>query len=188
MVWYNETRLSSVNCELGVIIFGSVRFLSKKVTKPKLFFFEKNRNRVKPNGFGSVRFFRFGSVGSVFFRFLSVSVRFFWFFLIKPKPNQTGWFFQNFNRFFFSVRFFRLFFFQFSRFNRFSGFFLTSKRDFSIPFGYPVGDPKTIEDQPWFSIWLSRQRSLKSHKKWNFEKWKYWILNIIIASNYFNSK
>jgi hypothetical protein len=40
---------------LGVIIFGSVQFLSKKITKPKLFFFEKkNRNRVKPTGFGSV--------------------------------------------------------------------------------------------------------------------------------------
>jgi len=83
-----------------VIIFGSVRFLSKKVTKPKLFFLKKkpNRNRVKPTGFGSVRFgflgqkpvqtglarffrfwlgfFRFGSVlarfGSVFFGFGSV--------------------------------------------------------------------------------------------------------------------
>jgi hypothetical protein len=80
-----------------VIIFGSVRFLSKKVTKPKLFFLKKkpkpNRNRVKPTGFGSVRFFRvktgsnrfgsvsgFGSVFSVwlsfFSDFLSVSVRF----------------------------------------------------------------------------------------------------------------
>jgi len=67
-----------------VIIFGSVRFLSKKVTKPKLFFLKKkpNRNRVKPTGFGSVRFFRaktgsnrFGSVFPVlarFFRFGSV--------------------------------------------------------------------------------------------------------------------
>jgi hypothetical protein len=46
--------------------------------------------------------------------------------LIKPKPNRTGWFFQKFNRFnrfFFSVRFFRLFCFRFSRFNRFSSFF-----------------------------------------------------------------
>jgi hypothetical protein len=50
---------------LGVIIFGSVWFLSKKITKPKFLFFEKktetepkpNRNRVKPTGFGSVRFF-----------------------------------------------------------------------------------------------------------------------------------
>jgi len=38
---------------------------------------------------------------------------FFSFRLIKPKPNRTGQFFQNFNRFnrvFFTVRFFRLFF------------------------------------------------------------------------------
>jgi hypothetical protein len=79
-----------------VIIFGSVRFLLKKVTKPKFFFFEKkNRNRTetgsnrpvsvrfgflgkKPVQTGMARFFRFwlgflgfGSVfscfGSVFF-------------------------------------------------------------------------------------------------------------------------
>ena len=48
---------------------------------------------------------------------------FFSFWLIKPKPNRTGQFFQNFNRFFFTVRFFRLFFFQFSRFNQFFDFF-----------------------------------------------------------------
>jgi hypothetical protein len=69
-----------------MIIFGSVRFLSKKVTKPKLFFLKKNRNRVKPTGFGSVflgkkpvqtgltRFFRFWL--GFFSGFLSVSVRF----------------------------------------------------------------------------------------------------------------
>jgi hypothetical protein len=59
-----------------MIIFGSVRFLSKKATKSK-----PNRNRVKPTSFGSVRFgflgqkpvqtglarfFWFGSVFSVF--------------------------------------------------------------------------------------------------------------------------
>jgi hypothetical protein len=97
-----------------VIIFGSVRFLSKKVTKPKFFFLKKNpkpnRNRVKPTGFGSVWFGffraktgsnRFGSVfpvwlgfGSIwlgfFPGFLSVSVRFgfFGFLFIKPKPNR----------------------------------------------------------------------------------------------------
>jgi hypothetical protein len=65
-----------ITWKLWVIIFGSVLFLSKKVTKPK-FLKKKNRNRVKPTGFGSVRFFmektgsnRFGSVflgfGSVF--------------------------------------------------------------------------------------------------------------------------
>jgi hypothetical protein len=88
-----------------VIIFGSVRFLSKKITKPKyLFLKKKNRNRVKPTGFGSVRFFRaktgsnqFGSVFPVLARFsrfwlgfLSVSVQFgfFGFLLIKPEPNR----------------------------------------------------------------------------------------------------
>jgi len=40
-----------------VIIFGSVRFLSKKSNQTEIFFFlKKNRNRVKPTGFGSVRF------------------------------------------------------------------------------------------------------------------------------------
>jgi hypothetical protein len=53
---------------------------------------------------------------------LLVSVRFgfFGFLFIKPKPKRTGRFFQKCNRFFFSVRFFQLFFFRFSRF---SGFF-----------------------------------------------------------------
>jgi len=68
---------------VGVIIFSSVRFLSKKVTKPKFFFFEKkNRNRVKPTGFGFLgkkpvqtglaRFFRFFPVLARFSRFGSV--------------------------------------------------------------------------------------------------------------------
>jgi hypothetical protein len=50
----------------------------------------------------------------------SVRFNFFDFKLIKPKPNRTGWFFHNFNRFnwfLFTVRFFRLLFFQFSWFN-----------------------------------------------------------------------
>ena len=92
--------------------FGSV--FIKKITKLKYFFFEKkNRNRVKPTGFGSVRFGffraktgsnRFGSVFSVFsgfgsvfpvwLGFLSVSVRFgfsvFRFFVYKTEtePNR----------------------------------------------------------------------------------------------------
>jgi hypothetical protein len=58
-----------------VIIFGSVRFLSKKSNQTVFFIKKKpNRNRFKPTGFGSVileqkpvqtglaRFFRFGSV------------------------------------------------------------------------------------------------------------------------------
>jgi hypothetical protein len=54
-------------------------------------------------------------------RFSSIGFR-----LWKPKPNRTGIFsnYSNqFNQFFFSVRFFRLIFSRFSRFIRFSGFF-----------------------------------------------------------------
>jgi len=144
---------------LGVIIFGSVRFLSKKSNQIEIiFFWKKNRNRTetgsnrpvsvrfgflgkKPVQIGLARFFRFwlgffrfwlgffwfGSVFPVwlglFSGFFSVRFGFFGFLVIKPKPNRTGGFFQKFNRFFFSVWFFRLFFFRFSRFNRFSGFF-----------------------------------------------------------------
>ena len=63
-----------------MIIFDSVRFLSKKNNQTKIFFLKKklkpNRNRVKPTGFGSVRFFRtktgsnrFGSVFRVWLGF-----------------------------------------------------------------------------------------------------------------------
>ena len=116
--------------------FGSV-FIKKKLPNRNLFlkkitetgsnrpvsvrfgFFDKNL--FKP--VGSVfpvwlGFFVFGSffpvwIGFflVWLGFFLVSVRFgfFDFRLIKPKPNQTGRFFQNFNRFnrfFFTVRFF----------------------------------------------------------------------------------
>jgi len=73
-----------------VIIFGSVRFLSKKVTKPKFFSKKKNRNRVKPTGFGSVRFGffrtktgsnRFGSVFPILARFSRFWLGFFRFWL-----------------------------------------------------------------------------------------------------------
>jgi hypothetical protein len=102
-----------------VIIFGSVRFLSKKVTKPKFFF--KKKPETGSNRPGSVRFSFLGKKPvqtglAWFFRFwlglarfwlgffsgfLSVSVRFgfFGFLFIKPKPNRTGRFFQKFNRF-----------------------------------------------------------------------------------------
>jgi hypothetical protein len=49
--------------EVGVIIFGSVRFLSKKVTKPKFFFLKKKTETEPKPGqtdrfwFSSVRFF-----------------------------------------------------------------------------------------------------------------------------------
>jgi hypothetical protein len=120
-----ESYMYKDSYTIGVIIFGSVRFLSKKVTKPNLK--KKTETEPKPGQTdwfrcGSIRFFRektdsnrFGLVFSVlawfllglarffsgFFRFRFGSVRFgfFGFLLIKPKPNQTGRFFQNFNRF-----------------------------------------------------------------------------------------
>ena len=129
-----------------MIIFGSVRFLSKKGNQTEIFFFEKkNRNRVKltsSNRFW-LGFLCFGSVfsgfGSVFFGlarfwlgFLSVSVRFgfFGFLFIKPKLNRTGWFFQKINRFFFPVRFFRLIFSSFLGLIGFPVFLLTPIVDY----------------------------------------------------------
>jgi len=118
--------------------FGSV--FIKKSNQTEIFFFEK-KTETESNRSVSVRFFwaktgsnRFGSVFLVLARFsrffpvlarfflvllgffsgfLLVSVRFgfFGFLFIKPKPKRTGRFFQKYNRFFFSVRFFRLFFF-----------------------------------------------------------------------------
>jgi hypothetical protein len=148
-------RIDDELSKLELIIFGSVRFLLKKVTKLKFFFFLKPKpgqtDRIrfgflgkKPIQTGSARFLlgffslaRFLLCFSGLARFwlglawffsglFFVSVRFFGFLLIKPKPNQTGRFFQNFNRFnrfFFSVWFFWLFFFQFCRFNQFFVFF-----------------------------------------------------------------
>jgi len=79
---------------VGVIIFGSVRFLSKKIIKLKKKKMKKkpkpNRNRVKPTGFGSVRFGffraktgsnRFGSVFPVLARFSRFWLGFFRFWL-----------------------------------------------------------------------------------------------------------
>jgi hypothetical protein len=110
--------------EVGVIIFSLVRFLSKKVTKPKLFFFEKknwNQTETGSNRPVSVRFgflgqkpvqtglarfswfwlgfLGFGSVfrfGSVFFRFFVGfgSVWFFQFFGYKTETEPAG-FFKN---------------------------------------------------------------------------------------------
>ena len=74
--------------------------------------------RVKSLEMAFIVFF-FYWTGSVLFGFFGLK-------LTKPKPNRTGQFLKNsnrFNRFFFTVWFFRLFFFQFSRFNRFFGFF-----------------------------------------------------------------
>jgi len=102
---------------LGVIIFGSIRFLSKKVTKPNFFL---KKTETESNRLVSVRFFRAktGSnrFGSVFSGFLSVSVRFGFFGFLFIKPNRTGRFFQKFNRF-------NQFFFRFGFFGYcFSGF------------------------------------------------------------------
>jgi hypothetical protein len=134
---------------LGVIIFGSVRFLSKKVIKPKFFFEKKpkpNRNWVKLAGFGSVRFgflgqkpvqtglarffwfwlgfFRFGSVFPVWLGFFLVFCRFRFgsvrFFGYKTETELNRPVFSKKKK----IRFgFFGFFFRFSRFNWFSGFF-----------------------------------------------------------------
>jgi len=81
------------------------------------------------SGFGSVfsvlaRFFRFGSVLA---RFFSVSVRFGFFGFLLIKPNRTGRFFQNFNRFFFRFGFFGYFFSSFLGLIGFSVFLLTPR-------------------------------------------------------------
>jgi hypothetical protein len=109
---------------LGVIIFCSIRFLSKKIIKQK--FFIKQKTESSSNRSVSVRFgffgqklvqiglarffFRFGSVFSGLARFFFWFFRFgFGFFGFKfIKPNWTGRFFQNFNRF---NRFFYYFFY-----------------------------------------------------------------------------
>ena len=97
---------------LGVIIFGLIWFLSKKLTKLN-FFLKKNQNRFKPTDFGSFRFSFlgqkpvqlgfswFGSVFSVFCRFWlgffsSVRFSFFSFRLIKPKPKPNRPVFSKF--------------------------------------------------------------------------------------------
>jgi len=80
---------------VGVIIFGSVRILSKQVTKPKKTISKKNRHRFKPTSFGSVWFFR-TKIGFAwffvclarffcFFYFGSVRFGFFGFRLIKTN-------------------------------------------------------------------------------------------------------
>jgi hypothetical protein len=107
--------------------FSSVRFSFLEQKPVWLGFFGLARFFPVWLGFGSVFsvLARFGSVFCPVF-FGSVRLGFSGSRLKKPKPNRTGRFFQNFNRlirFFFTVRFFRLFFFRFSRFNRFFGFF-----------------------------------------------------------------
>jgi hypothetical protein len=70
---------------------------------------------------------RFFSIYSIFFiRIGSVRFGFTGSTVQNRKPNRTGSFSKNsnrFNRFFFSVQFFRLIFGRFSRLNRFIDFF-----------------------------------------------------------------
>jgi hypothetical protein len=103
----------------------------KKNNQTELFL---KKNRFKPTGFGSVFWTKTGSnrFGSVFSGLSSV--RFFW---TKTGSNRFGSVFSGlslvrFFRFqtyktepvrFFTIRFFQLFFFLFSRFNRFFSFF-----------------------------------------------------------------
>jgi hypothetical protein len=68
------------------------------------------------------RFFRFGSIFSGLALFFSIWVWFGFFSFRLIKPNRTSRFFQNFNRFnrlFFTVWFFQLFFFCFLGFSVF---------------------------------------------------------------------
>ena len=97
---------------VGVIIFGSVRFLLKKIIKLKFFFWKKkpNWNQVKPTGFGSVWFFRaktgsnrFGPVFLVLARFFSVWLGF----------SGLAWFWLGFFPVFCRFRFSSVWFFWF---------------------------------------------------------------------------
>jgi hypothetical protein len=85
---------------VGVLIFGLVWFLSKKVIKLNFFIKKQNRNRFKPTGFSSVWFFkaktssnRFGSVFSVLTRFFSGFFGSGLVFQVSGLKNQTGQFF-----------------------------------------------------------------------------------------------
>ena len=136
---------------VGVIIFGSVWFLSKKITKPNYLKKKWNQTETRSNRPVRFGFFRaktgsnqFGSVFSVLVRFFPVLARFFlfgliffvWlgfflvflfrfgffgFLLIKPKPNRTGRFFKILIDFF-QFDFFSYFFLVF-QFNWFFSFF-----------------------------------------------------------------
>jgi len=131
-------------------LFGSVFIKKNNQTK---FFLKKNRNRTetgsnqpvsvrfgfleqKPVQTGLTQFSRFwldffpvfSGSGSVRFGFFGSKLK-------KPEPNRTGRFFQNFNRFFFTVRFFWLFFFGFLSLIDFSVFLNTSNQGCQFRFG-----------------------------------------------------
>ena len=111
------------------LIFSSVRFWFSSIW----LFYIKNQKLYCFFGFFFVisNGFRFGSVFSGLALFCSVwlgSVWFFGFRLIELIPNQTGWFLKysnRFNRFSFTVRFFRLIFFCFLGLISFLVFLLT---------------------------------------------------------------
>ena len=125
----------------------------KKVTKPKIFFKEKNRNRVKSTGFGLVRFgflgkkpvqtrlARFFQFGSVFPFWLGFFSGFFcfgsvWFFAYKTKTEPAGFFkiLIGLIGFFFRFGFFGYFFFCFLGFLGFLVFLLTPRKNQVLPF------------------------------------------------------
>jgi hypothetical protein len=101
--------------------FGSV--FIKKNNQTEIFFLKKkpkpNRNRVKPTGFGSIRFFRAKTGSNRFGLVFSVLARFFWFGLVFSVWLGFGSVFPvwlGLTRFFFrffvsfgSVRFFQFF-------------------------------------------------------------------------------
>jgi len=96
-----------------VIIFGSVWFLSKKSNQT--IFFKSKPVQTDQFRFGLAWFFQVWLGFSGLARFFSIWIQFgfFGFRLIKPKLNRTEQFFKNsnrFNRVFFTVRFFQLFF------------------------------------------------------------------------------
>ena len=123
---------------LEMIIFGSVRFLSKKVTKPNFFIKKAETGSNRPV---SVQFFRtktgsnrfdlvLARFGSVFFPVFSVRVRFGSFFSVPSLKNRNrtepvGFFkiLIGLIGFFHGSVFSVIFFFRFSRFNRFFDFF-----------------------------------------------------------------
>ena len=89
----NQIEIFLKKTETGSNRPVSVRFFRKKT----------GSNRLSSNFSVWLGFFQFDSVFSVRFGFFSFS-------LIKPKPNQTGRFFLNFNRFFSWFGFFVIFF------------------------------------------------------------------------------
>jgi hypothetical protein len=86
--------------------FGSI-FITKKNNQTEIFLKKPKPFQIDLFRFGLVFLDKTGLAG-----FFSGLVRFgfFSFRLIKPKPNRTSWFFQNFNRFFSRFGFFDYFF------------------------------------------------------------------------------